>query len=134
MNRCTSSTIAPLLLAAAALLVAAAAALPTAAQAQRMFPMKVQRGTITFTGTREAVVNDKTEKLAPGVVVRTERNTVALSGALRGKTFTVNFVRDPMGLVREVWILTPAEAARPLRNGQTASTPNNSSDGATYGN
>ena len=80
-----------------------------------MFPQKVQRGKITFTGTREVMLNDRPERLAPGVVVRNERNTVALTGSLRGNSFTVNYLRDPMGLVREVWILTPAEAERPVR-------------------
>ena len=72
-------------------------------------------GKITFTGTREVMLNDRPERLAPGVVVRNERNTVALTGSLRGNSFTVNYLRDPMGLVREVWILTPAEAERPVR-------------------
>ena len=80
-----------------------------------MFPQKVQRGKITFVTTREVVLNDKTERLAPGVVVRTERNTIALTGSLRGNSYTVNYLRDPMGLVREVWILTPTEAERPVR-------------------
>ena len=38
-----------------------------------MFPQKVQRGKITFTGTREVMLNDRPERLAPGVVVRNER-------------------------------------------------------------
>ena len=84
-----------------------------------MFPQKVQRGKISFTGTREVVLNDRPERLAPGVVVRNERNAIALSGSLRGNSFTVNYLRDPMGLVREIWILTPAEAERPVR-GQPA--------------
>ena len=46
-----------------------------------MFPQKVQRGKITFTGTREVMLNDRPERLAPGVVVRNERNTVALTGS-----------------------------------------------------
>ena len=74
-----------------------------------MFPQKVQRGKITFTGTREVMLNDRPERLAPGVVVRNERNTVALTGSLRGNSFTVNYLRDPMGVIREVWLLTPFE-------------------------
>ena len=51
------------------------------------------------------------EQAAPEAIV----GTVALTGSLRGNSFTVNYLRDPMGLVREVWILTPAEAERPVR-------------------
>ena len=101
------------------------------AQAQRMFPQKVQRGKISFTGLREVVLNDRPERLAPGAVVRTERNTIALSGSLRGQSFIVNYLRDPMGGVREIWILTPAEAERPLR-GQAAT--GGERDAALYAN
>ena len=97
-----------------------------------MFPQKVQRGKITFTGTREVMLNDRPERLAPGVVVRNERNTVALTGSLRGNSFTVNYLRDPMGLVREVWILTPTEIERPLR-GQAAA-PSGQRAAALYTN
>lgn len=115
MNRCPKPFIASIFIAASALLTATGAFFPAEAQAQRMFPQKVQRGKISFTGTREVVLNDRPERLAPGVVVRTERNTIALTGSLRGNSYTVNYLRDPMGLVREIWILTPAEAERPVR-------------------
>ncbi|MDO5691647.1 MAG: hypothetical protein Q4G70_04085 [Pseudomonadota bacterium] len=110
----------------------AGATFSTETQAQRMFPQKVQRGKITFVGAREVVLNDKTERLAPGAVVRTERNTIALTGSLRNQTFLVNYLRDPAGLVREVWILTPAEAERPVRRGQPM--PSNAGDSPLYAN
>ena len=115
MNRCTKPLIASLFIAVSALMTGALAVFPSEAQAQRLFPQKVQRGKITFVNTREVMLNDRPERLAPGVVVRNERNTVALTGSLRGNSFTVNYLRDPMGLVREVWILSPAEAERPVR-------------------
>ena len=121
MNRCTKPLIASLFIAVSALMTGALAVFPSEAQAQRLFPQKVQRGKITFVNTREVMLNDRPERLAPGVVVRNERNTVALTGSLRGNSFTVNYLRDPMGLVREVWILTPAEAGRPVR-GETRMT------------
>lgn len=115
MNRCTKPLIASLFIAVSALMTGALAVFPSEAQAQRLFPQKVQRGKITFVNTREVMLNDRPERLAPGVVVRNERNTIALTGSLRGNSYTVNYLRDPMGLVREVWILTPAEAERPVR-------------------
>ena len=115
MNRCTKPLIASLFIAVSALMTGALAVFPSEAQAQRLFPQKVQRGKITFVNTREVMLNDRPERLAPGVVVRNERNTIALTGSLRGNSYTVNYLRDPMGLVREVWILSPAEAERPVR-------------------
>ncbi len=135
MNRCSKSAITSFLIAAGACLAPAAALFSIDAQAQRLFPQKVERGSITFTGTHDVVLNDKRERLAPGAIVRTERNTIALTGTLRGKTFTANYLRDPAHLVREVWLLTPAEAERPLRPrlGVTA-TPDTPADPLIYRN
>lgn len=135
MNRCSKSPFASFLIASCAFLAPAAALFPLQAQAQRLFPQKVERGSITFTGTHDVVLNDKRERLAPGAIVRTERNTIALTGSLRGKTFTANYLRDPAHLVREVWLLTPAEAERPLRAklGVTA-TPDTPADPLIYRN
>lgn len=132
MNRCSKSAFTIVFVAASAILALAGASFSPEAQAQRMFPQKVQRGKISFTNTREVVLNDRPERLAPGAVVRTERNTIALTGSLRGHSYTVNYLRDPMGLVREVWILTPTEIERPLR-GQAAA-PSGERDAALYTN
>ena len=82
---------------------------------QRLFPAKVQRGSISFTAPPMVELDGKTERLGPGVRVRDAHNRVALTGALRGKSFVVNYQRDAAGMVREIWILTPAEIARPVR-------------------
>lgn len=81
------------------------------AQAQvRNFPNDVARGTVTFVAPPQVLVNNRSEFLAPGVRVRNEQNLLALTGSLLGKTFLVNYLRDPAGLIREIWILTPDEA------------------------
>ncbi len=131
MNRCAKPLLASIFIAAGALLAGTGAFLPSDAQAQRLFPQKVQRGKMTFITTREVMLDDRRERLAPGVVVRNERNTIALTGSLRGNSYTVNYRRDPMGLVRDVWILTPAEAERPVRGRFTAPPPA-APDPATY--
>ena len=119
MNRCSKPLSQPRRLALGAAL-ALAGMLPLAAQAQmqRLFPAKVQRGGITFTAPPVVELDGKTERLGPGVRVRDAHNRVALTGTLRGKSFVVNYQRDAAGMVREVWILTPAEIARPLPGAQ----------------
>jgi len=85
--------------------------LSLSAQAQvRNFPNDVVRATITFVAPPQVLVNQRSEFLAPGVRVRNEQNLLALTGSLFGKTFLVNYSRDPAGLIREIWILTPEEA------------------------
>lgn len=80
-------------------------------QAQvRNFPNDVTRATIHFVAPPQVLVNNQNEFLAPGVRVRNQQNLLALTGSLIGKTFLVNYTRDPAGLIREIWILTPEEA------------------------
>ncbi|WP_423459613.1 hypothetical protein [Ottowia sp. VDI28] len=80
-------------------------------QAQvRNFPQDVKRAQIVFAAPPEVLVNGQREFLAPGVRVRNQQNLLALTGSLHGQMFTVNYLRDPAGLIREIWILTPDEA------------------------
>ncbi|WP_051236075.1 hypothetical protein [Ottowia thiooxydans] len=82
-----------------------------AAQAQiRNFPDTVLRGEIAFVAPPQILLNGQSEFLAPGVRVRTPQNMLALTGTLVGQNFLVNYLRDPAGLIREIWILTPEEA------------------------
>ena len=120
MNRCAKNPW-PHRVAALALGLMAAATLapaPANAQAQRLFPHGVQRGQIGFADPPQVLLDGRPERLAPGARVRNEHNMIALSGTLRGRTFLVNYLRDPAGVVREIWILTPEEAASALP-GQT---------------
>ena len=116
MNRCAKPLIASFFIAACAFLASAAAIFPSdaQAQAQRRFPPKAERGTISFGGGREVLLNAKADYLAAGAQVRNERNTIVMPGTLQASAYTVNYLRDPRGQLREVWILTPAEIERPL--------------------
>ena len=96
------------------LLCAAALLLPLPALAGRVFPRGTVRGQIQFVRDKEVVVNGVREKLSPGVRLHDEKNRIPLRGALDGKTYTVNYVRDPRGVIREVWLLTPQEAQRSM--------------------
>ncbi|MDO5288228.1 MAG: hypothetical protein Q4F13_01145 [Pseudomonadota bacterium] len=107
MNRCLKH----LLVCPALAALLCLAALP--AQAQRTFPQRVERGEITFLTQTQISLNGEQERLAPGARVRDEHNRIPLAGSLRGQTFVVNYLRDPAGKVRDIWLLTPKEAARP---------------------
>jgi hypothetical protein len=58
----------------------------------------------------ELLINGKAERLSPGARIRGTNNMLVMSGALIGQNLVVKFVREPLGLVHEVWVLTPAEA------------------------
>lgn len=113
MNRCsTRFSILPALAVSALLLAAVGTPQLAQAQVQRLLPAKTVRGTIHFESPPHVVVDGKPDRLAPGARVRDAHNRIALTGALRGKTFEVRYLRDAAGVIREAWILTPAELAR----------------------
>ena len=119
MNRCSKPAMAwrALMLGAALAGAGLLAAATAQAQMPRPFPAKAERGAISFDAPPLVTLNGKSERLAPGVRVRDVHNRVALTGALRGQTFTVNYLRDPAGVIREVWILSPTEIERDPRGG-----------------
>ncbi len=75
----------------------------------RVFPRGSMRGKMQFVRDKEVQINGKTERLSPAVRVHDEYNRIPLRGKLIGKTFIVNYVRDPRGVIREVWILNDRE-------------------------
>jgi hypothetical protein len=95
-----------LLLAAAFLL-----ALPAAAQVQRNFPQNALRGAIVFGVAPEITVNGQVARLAPGARIHDLNNMTIVPGGLLGGRFLVNYTIDLSGLVKEVWVLRPDEAA-----------------------
>jgi hypothetical protein len=96
-------------------LLVAAAALATAASAQsRTFPQNTLRGAIAFSDAPPAIVlNGKPKTLTPGSKVRNQDNMIVSPSTLAvGGKWLVNYTMDMGGeQVRDVWILSPAEAA-----------------------
>ncbi len=87
----------------------AAAAL---AQTTRPFPATALRGSLQVTQPPDVLLNGEAERLSPGARIRGTNNLLQLSGSLVGQNLLVHYTREPSGLVHDVWILTPEEAAR----------------------
>ncbi|MEY4979813.1 MAG: hypothetical protein RLZZ352_2083 [Pseudomonadota bacterium] len=87
--------------------------LPQAVGPVRQFPPQALRGTLQVVQPPDIVLDGQATRLSPGARIRNTQNTLALSASLIGQTLVVNYTREPMGLVHEVWILTPTEAALP---------------------
>jgi hypothetical protein len=62
------------------------------------------------------------DRLSPGARIRAENNMLVVSGALSGQTLLVAYVREPNGLLHEVWILNAAERAAILQRAASASS------------
>jgi hypothetical protein len=126
MNRCSHPK--PPLAIGLALLLAAAVP-PAAAQSEpaqnavaqpvqvqpapgvRQFPAAARRATLSISTPPDILLNGKAERLAPGARIRNTNNTLVMSASLVGTTYIVNYVRESQGLIRDVWLLTEAEAA-----------------------
>ena len=84
---------------------------PAAAQVQRVFPQNALRGAIVVGVAPEIQLNGALARLAPGARIRDANNMATVPGGLIGGRYLVNYTVDTSGLVKDVWILRPEEAA-----------------------
>ena len=81
------------------------------AQIVRSFPETALRGKIAFKSPPQIELDGKADRLSPGARIRDEQGMLAMTGALAGKSFVVNFRREAgTGMVHKVWILSAEEA------------------------
>jgi hypothetical protein len=95
------------------LLVALLLALGCAtAQAQvRTIPPDATRGTVRHLQEMIVQIDGERRRLAPGVLIRDAANRIVLPASLAQDTL-VKFRLDEAGMVRQMWVLTPQEAAQ----------------------
>jgi hypothetical protein len=112
MNRCLASLRGRLLLSSTLLmgLCGLPCDIAFAQGLVRPFPAAALRGTLQVTTPPDILINGKTERLAPGAHIRGSNNLLVLSASLAGQSVLVNYLRDPQGQIREVWILSAQEA------------------------
>ena len=96
---------------AIALTVAAFSAAPAAAQVQRTFPQNALRGAIFIGEAPEITLNGDVGRLSPGARIRDMNNMTLVPSAVIGGRYLVHYTIDLSGLVKDVWILRPEEAA-----------------------
>jgi hypothetical protein len=87
-------------------------ALSAQAYAQvRNIPEQAKDGEISHLQDMIASINGVEVRLAPGVQIRDQDNRLVLPTAVPPGS-QVKYLLDEQGMVRQVWILTPAEANR----------------------
>ena len=96
---------------ATALLATACIAVAAQAQTQRAFPQNALRGSLVIGIAPDAVLNGDRVRLAPGARIRDANNMLVVPTAVMGGPYLVNYTVDTSGLVKDVWILRPDEAA-----------------------
>lgn len=119
MNRCHTFLKSPVL---ALTLLAGALLAPLSAQSQvRSFPPNALRGLLEVTAPPQVLLDGQPARLSPGARIMSPNNLIVLSGTLVGQRILVNYVRDSLGLLHQVWLLTPAEAQEKRAGLQTLS-------------
>ena len=101
------------------LLIAFACLVSASAQAQlRTIPGEAKPGEIRHVQETIVLIDGVRMRLAPGVQIRDEWNRLMVPTALPPGA-KVRYLLDSEGLVRQVWILTPQEAAnkQAVKNG-----------------
>jgi hypothetical protein len=75
----------------------------------RPFPPKTLLGEMQVIQAPEVLIDGKSARLSPGARIRGANNMLTLSASITGQTHIVKYLREPHGLIHEVWILNPAE-------------------------
>ena len=88
------------------------AVFPATAQVQRNFPAATLRGALVVENGSEIRLNGEPARLAPGARIRGQNNMLVMSNSLAGQRLLVHYTFDMQGQVKDVWILTPGEAAK----------------------
>ena len=84
----------------------------------RQFPAPALRGVLEVTAPPEVLLDGRPARLSPGSRIRGPQGELVMSAAIVGQRLVVNYTLEPMGLVHDVWLLTPEEA-RVRRPGAT---------------
>jgi hypothetical protein len=85
---------------------------PVSAQTPRSFPATALRGVMVFGDLPSITLNGQPTRLAPGSRIRGADNMQVMPSAVAGVKLLVNYTIDLGGnSVKDVWILTPDEAA-----------------------
>jgi hypothetical protein len=79
----------------------------------RRFPQDALRGKIVFGVTPVITMNGVVTHMAPAYRIHGVNNLLVMSAQLQDAKAIVNYTTDVESHVLEVWILTPAEIARP---------------------
>ena len=76
----------------------------------RKFPPDAKRGELIVISAPDVSIDGKADRLSPGVRIRDASNALVLSNTLANARLVVNYTRDNIGLVQNVWVLTQDEA------------------------
>lgn len=106
MNRCFSSALRRLGTTSVALLISSQVFGQSAAHTgARPVPTTAQSAELRIEQHPLITLNGQADRLSPGARIYNLNNALVMSSTLAGKTVPVRYVRDPQGLVHEIWLV-----------------------------
>ena len=75
----------------------------------RQFPKEAKRGELVVLTAPDIAMDGKPDRLSPAVRIRDINNFLVLSGTLANQKLVINYLRDNIGLVHNVWVLNAEE-------------------------
>ncbi len=90
-------------------------AVQTGVPGLRKFPANAVRGKLQVVQAPVILIDGKPERLSPGSRIRDTQQRLVMSASITNMEFVVNFVRNPLGEVHEVWILNELEAKQKIK-------------------
>ena len=76
----------------------------------RSFPGDTLRGTLEVQATNIVLMDNKPDRLAHAVRIRSANGTLVRPSSLVGTKLPVVYTRESNGMVRYIWVLTEVEA------------------------
>jgi hypothetical protein len=83
-----------------------------AAQSLRAFPPNALRGELVVGAAPDVTINGAPARLGAGARLRGADNLITMPATLAGRKLLVHYTVDGQGLLRDVWVLSEAEAAK----------------------
>jgi hypothetical protein len=75
----------------------------------RRFPEVAKRADFVVKLSPEVLIDGQLQRMAPGGRIFNEQNFVVMPASLTGQKYVVNYTKDFLGQVKDVWILSREE-------------------------
>ena len=86
----------------------------SASAIERWFPSHAKRGTASFSNQKVIVIDGVERQGGPGLRIWNTMGVIVFRTAVREDGVVINYTEDPYKLIDRIWILTPAEARKPM--------------------
>ncbi len=89
----------------------------SATAVDRWFPAGAKRGVASFAAYPKLAIDGVERTAGPGLRIWNTHNRIQFRSNTKGDKVIINYTEDAYKYIDRIWILTPQEAAKPLKSG-----------------